>query len=194
VSTGSVGKIPSATIKNGIGKALNEEQGNNIKNAFESLKSVYTGKELIDKVYEQSLEINLNLKNFDITNLIKNTDLTSKSYSTISINKENPFSQMILNKYWSTMMLSGYNYGGVEISVYNLKYWRYLTNKDRRADTINSENFRTGDILIYTNTNDNTYTYSTASGLTIKPVTYESGEYAYIFIDGKFKGVNLGSD
>lgn len=195
ISTGSVWKIPSAKIKNEIGKVLNEEQGNDIKNAFENLKSDYNGKELIDKIYEQSLGIDLNFKEFDITNLINNSNLYSTSYTTISGNQKNSFYKMILNKYWSTLKLSKYNYENIPtIYAYLWKYWRPLSYSSRRADTINSENFRTGDILIYTNTNDNTYTYSEASGLTIKPITYENGEYAYIYIDGKFVGVNLWND
>jgi hypothetical protein len=155
------------------------------------LNDDYNGKELIDRIYEESLGINLNLEDLDITNLIKNTDLTSRSYTTLSVNQSNIFSQMILNKYWSTMRLRKRNYEDTEIHIYENKTWRFLSNKDRRADTINSENFRTGDILIYTNKNDKRYIYSTGAGLTITPITYEDGEYAYIYIDGKFVGVNL---
>jgi hypothetical protein len=89
------------------------------------------------------------------------------------------------------MRLRKRNYEDTEIHIYENKTWRFLSNKDRRADTINSENFRTGDILIYTNKNDKRYIYSTGAGLTITPITYEDGEYAYIYIDGKFVGVNL---
>ena len=194
VSTGSVGHISSATIKNKIGKALNEDQEANIGNSFESLRGDYTWKELIDKVYQESVGVDLNFKEFDITKLIKHTNLSSRWSDTFYLNTGNSFSWMILNNYRSTLALGGDNYNGTPIYVYKLKYWKSLSNTKRRADTINSENFRTGDILIYTNTNDNIYSYSLAGGLTTKPVTYEDGEYVYIYIDGKFVGVNLGND
>ena len=64
----------------------------------------------------------------------------------------------------------------------------------KHIDTIYSENFRTGDILIYINKNDVAYDYK--DGKIIKnAVTYEDGEYAFVFIEGKgFVGVNYGAD
>lgn len=193
VSTGNVWNIPSAIIKNGIGKALNEEQEANIGNSYERLKSNYNGKELIDKVYEESLGVDLNLKEFDISNLIINTNLRSTNAETVYINQENLFSKMILNKYWNTLALIEYNYEDTPVYAYDLKFWELLSNIGRRADTVNLENFKTGDILIYTNTNDIIYSLS-GNQIGEKPVTYENWEYAYIYIDGKFVWVNLGND
>ena len=54
--------------------------------------------------------------------------------------------------------------------------------------------FKTGDILIYKNNNDKYY-YSDNNKLKYENITFEEGEYSYIYIEGKgFVGVNLGDD
>ena len=51
-----------------------------------------------------------------------------------------------------------------------------------------------GDILIYQNKNDSIYSLINKA-LVKKDITYEEGEYAYIYIEGQgFVGVNLGND
>ena len=90
-----------------------------------------------------------------------------------------------------------------------MKFWNYENKNDTafnweapyntleplsKADTIYEDDFQTGDILIYKNIND--YLYQSNSGkLSIRQyVTYENGEYAYIYIEGKgFVGVNNGN-
>ena len=53
---------------------------------------------------------------------------------------------------------------------------------------------KTGDILIYINRNDIVYSVDN-NQLTKNYITYENGEYSYIYIEGKgFVGVNLGDD
>jgi hypothetical protein len=102
------------------------------------------------------------------------------------------FYSSILNKYWASLLIQKYGtLGGKNLYVYDTKYYRKFIKEDRRQDHIYPNSFRTGDILIYTNKNDKRYIYSTGAGLTITPITYEDGEYAYIYIDGKFVGVNL---
>ena len=80
---------------------------------------------------------------------------------------------MVLNKYWSGLAYYGEN-------IYDLKYWRDLTDPERRQDFIYPETFKTGDILIYINSNDYT--------------TKESGEFSYIYINNTFVGKNYGKD
>ena len=66
---------------------------------------------------------------------------------------------------------------------------------ERRQDFIYSGNFRTGDILLYINNIDEIYALDENQKVMKTDITYENGEYAYIFIEGKgFVGVNLGKD
>ena len=62
---------------------------------------------------------------------------------------------------------------------------------ERRQDFIYSGNFRTGDILLYINNYDATYELEENQKVVKTDITYECGEYAYIYIEGKgFVGVN----
>ena len=182
-SSGKVGNIPSAIIKNTIGNNLNLSKSENIRTAYEELKNNYAGKELINEIYKKN-GVDLKLEDFDITKLIKNTDISSKSSTSICLNNDNQFYDMVLNKYWSALLSLKEN----NTTEYNLKLWGEYTDKNRRADTIYSENFKTGDILIYTNKDDKR-NKNTAYN------TYENGEYAYIYIEGQgFVGINHGAD
>ena len=103
ISTGKVGNIPSSVIRNVIGINLNENQMNLIKTNFERLKRKYNGKKLINEVYKEALNYNMRFEEFNMTQLIINTNLKSLDSSTIFLNKANPFYNSILNKYWSTL-------------------------------------------------------------------------------------------
>ena len=193
-STGTVADIPSSIVKNKIGGNLIEDESSIINQIYKELKNQYNGKELINEIYKQSMGINLNFDNFNITNLIKNTKLSSTSSTTIYLNENNNFYNQVLNKYWSSLSVTSHNYEEHNIMGYDLKAWRGYELENRRADTIYSENFKTGDILIYQNENDVIYNYSNNT-FTTTPITYENGEYAYIYIEGEgFVGVNLGND
>ena len=118
----------------------------------------YIGKELINEIYKGALGIDLKFNEFDITNLIKNNKTTVYTAESITLNEEDAFYRTVLNKYWNTLNKRAYTYKIKEdIVEYHSKSWGpYLT---RRADTIYSENFETGDILIYKNEDDNAYSY-----------------------------------
>ena len=193
-STGTVANIPSSVVKDTIGINLNVDQANSIEKEYENLRNKYNGKKLIKEIYRNTFGIDLKFDEFKATDLINNTKNTL-TFSTISLNENNNLYGAVLNKYWNTLALKHYTYEKEnDISAYDLKYWRGYTSDARRQDTIYSENFKTGDILIYTNYNDVKYTYKNGTLITT-PITYENGEYTYIYIDGKgFVGVNLGDD
>ena len=71
----------------------------------------------------------------------------------------------------------------------------YYDNHERRADFIFKETFKTGYILIYKNKNDMTYKADKDNKLISNRITYEKGEYAFIYIESKgFVGINIGDD
>ena len=194
ISTGTVGNISSSTIKNVIGNNLGIYKQNAIKMAYENLKNEnISGKKLIDKIYNVTLGVELNLTDFHITDLINKTSNYSLSYNTISLNTNHSFYNMVLNNYWSSISMRSYSYNGNLVKLYDLKDFREYTNESRRQDFIYPETFRTGDILIYTNYNDTIYQIDKKTNVVknTTAITYEDGEYAYIYIDGKgFVGVN----
>ena len=196
ISTGKVGNIPSSVVRNTIGVNLNENQMNLIKTNYEKLKMKYNGKKLINEVYKEALNYNMRFDEFNITQLIINTNEKLADSSTIFLNKTNPFYNAVLNKYWSSMVISKNipTGDGNEINFYRLKQFRDYSNLERRQTFIYKNTLKTGDILIYKNSNDEINILENKK-LVKKAITNEDGEYTYIYIEGKgFVGVNLGND
>ena len=194
-SRGRVEHIPSAVVKNVIGRNLTKQQELALKDSFAELKTRFRGKALINEMYKKATGVDLQFEIFTVTDLVQNTNRPSKSSSGLALNKEHRFYGMVLNKYWSALSERKYSFKTKnDITAYDLKAWGSYSSPDRRADTVYSENFKTGDILIYKNSND--VIYKNENGNIIKTnVTYENGEYAYIFIEGNgFVGVNYGAD
>ena len=196
-STGIVGNISSSTVRNIIGIDLNTKQKKLIKDKFEKLKNKYNGKKLINQIYKEVFNVNIKFDQFDITKLIINNNLSDINYKSIYLNKNNSFYMAILNKYWSTLTSVQHSYikGGQKVNIYDLKKFRPYTDLERRQDYLYLKTFKTGDILIYKNNNDAIYYIDQNNKLFKNYITYEEGEYAYIYLEGKgFVGVNLGDD
>lgn len=211
-SYGMVANIPSGIVINKVGKGLTKKQKEKIKHSYENLKNKYHDKQLIDEIYKDSCNIDLGLHNFSIRANSKNDNKgliyfnnqwgarnwNENSY--MALNHNYPYSKMVLNSYFNALYehpTQCVSYNGVIVKIYALPSLGLKENDpDKRANTVWPTDFRTGDILIYTNTNDKTYslikgTYDTKENF----VTYEDGEYCYIFIEGKgFVGVNWGKD
>ena len=195
-STGFVGNIKSAKIRNTIGVNLDKIQTELIETKYKKLKGKYNGKKLINEIYKKALNYDMEFDKFDITSLIINTKLTSTKYQTIYLNKDHPFYNAVLNNYWSTLCAKNYSFikDEKEVTIYDLKGFRDYNDAERRRHHIYPQTFKTGDILIYLNHNDAIYTVKD-NKLETNYITYENGEYAYIYIQDKgFVGVNLGDD
>ena len=196
---GYVGNIPSSIVQNIIGINLNEDQKKSLKRNFLRLKNIYNGKKLINEIYRRSFDIDLKFDEFDITKLIINTNLSSMDTKTLYLNKSNEFYNTVINKYWASISAMKYTYikGGQEVTIYNIKYTSSpfkgkLINE--RIDFLYEKTFKTGDILLYINRNDIVYTVENGK-LNKNYITYENGEYAYIYIEGEgFVGINYGDD
>ena len=195
---GFVGNIKSSTVRNIIGNNLNKKQKNSIKKNFETLKKDYNGKKLINEIYKKSFNIDIKFDEFDIKDLILNKKIDSSDINTVELNQNNSFYNSILNRYWSTLTTLKHTYiqGKEEVNIYIHKGYQFFDGKDgiRRADFVHEKMLKTGDILIYINRNDIVYSVEN-NQLKKNYITYENGEYAYIYIEGKgFIGVNLGDD
>lgn len=193
VSTGTVAGIPSATVKNQISKNLTQEEKSSLQNELQKIinensKSNYSGKALVSAIYNKAYGLNLNLDSLDITDLIqvinetedKNYDINSYhdedgdnyyNRPTVYLNNNNLFSKMVVSNYYNALRTRPNG------NVYQ-RYWENLRSKtisrSDRADNINKENFQTGDILIYKNTQTPT-----------EEQTYpaEDGTYYFIYVD-----------
>ena len=200
VSTGFVGNIRSSSVNNFIGRNLKESQKNLIKKNYENLKKSYNGRNLINEIYKQSFEIDINLNKFNMTNLILDKKKESREQSSISLNISDSYYNGVLSNYWSSLATMKYQYPGneEEVDVYFIKEFEYFYNMQtyhkRRKDYIYPQHFKTGDILIYKNSNDSTYLLQNNKAVKLN-ITYEDGEYYFIYIEGKgFVGVNYGND
>ena len=196
-NSGLVANIPSSSIQNYIGTNLNKNQMEKIKINFEKLKNKYTGKKLINEIYKMSLNKDIKFDKFNITQLINNMDENSFYIESLILNKNHSYYRAILNKYWSSMVNRTYLYDkNKEEAVVNaIKYFGQYNDPERRKDFIFKEDFKTGDILLYINTKDFIYSYDENKNIVKNYITYEDGEYAYIYIEGKgFVGTNLGND
>ena len=195
---GFVGNIPSSKVQNTICFNLNKNQKNSLIKNFGKLKKIYDGKKLINEIYKKSFDIDLKFDEFNITNLIINTNLSSNDGKTLYLNRSNEFYNIIFNKCWGAISAFKHTFieGGQEVMVYNNKLISPFIGKqiDQRIDFLYEKTFKTGDILFYINRND--IVYSVEDGKLIKNyITYENGEYAYIYIEGQgFVGINFGDD
>ena len=172
-NVGKVGNIPSSTVKNIIGKNLNNYEQIRIKKIYEKLKSEYTYVNLINAVYKESFNVDIGLNEFNFENLINNNE-TYNLTAFPRIIESNNLSKIILNNHYSALALQ-------EDVYYKMKHFREYKDPERRQDFIYPDLFKTGDILIYSNYRD-------------EKTTNESGEYAYIYIDNYFVGNNPGRD
>ena len=212
ISTGKVANIPSGTIKNKI--STNIKSKKDVEQSYNTLKTSYSGRNLINEIYKDAYGVDLKLEDFKMVASGKDSEdgllYSNKKWGRwanfdydhyLGINKNNKFSDMVLGGYFNILWKSETERITItdeNLNLYCLIGWgKEKNNPDDREDTINPNVFKTGDILVYNNSNDYSYYYSNGDDRNIKrwPVTNEDGEYWYIFIEGKgFVGINNGND
>ena len=219
ISTGAVAQIQSKTIENVIAYNLSAEEIKTLKLAYKLIAEggKIKGIEAIEKSYKEALDYDLRLKDLELGALYlrekSNPNTTFKNYpeqipyykkdiqhydeakngallvslygnssTDFFLNQKHDLASMILNHYYSGVY-SAYatdtNKKVYSSSAYPKLYENSINAPDSRTDRENMiypETLRDGDILIYANTMDT--------------ITKEDGLYAYLFLDGKFQGVN----
>lgn len=195
-------KISTGLVKNKIIPKVSAPSIS-YKNCYNNNKDSYTGLGLISKVYECARGNNYSLENFNFANVMNKKDVRTKgvvnavSLKTDTDDTSKIFQQMILNNYYNGMVRIVSSTSDSddddsnttdadadnEISIYTLPRW---SSSDIRNKTVNSIDFKDGDILIYT------VDYSETDSSIIH--TKESGLYAYVYIDGKFVGNNYSGE
>ncbi|MBE6155979.1 MAG: hypothetical protein E7164_04405 [Firmicutes bacterium] len=168
--------ITTGTIENKIvGKVENKNytkwyNGDTDKGII-GYKDTTSGLDLINQIYKKATNHDFSFTSFSFDNLFyKKAD--GKVGSSIKIQPKREvdirFQKMILNNYYSGLAIDGSNYF--------FPRWKESEESKNRAKTINSKDFKDGDILIYNITNSQ--------------YTNEDGFYAYIYTGGLFRGVN----
>ena len=159
---------------------------------YNTLKNNKAGLELINEIYKCSLEENFHFDEFQFDKLLTKKNITSKGATNAIVFKSDMTSQyqiykeMILDNLWGGLVELHPNGVNDETDmVYTLPRWGGSVSSTR-ARNIHPEFFKEGDVLIYS------VDYSkTANSL---KHTKENGIYAYIYLDGKFVGINGSGD
>jgi len=161
--------LTTGTVKNKIIPKINNLKPDYTKCYEEAIKTK-SGLYLINEIYYCATEINFQFDKINFDDMfIKTAGSSPKSEAKIVKNENasllsKQFNNMILNNYFNGLVLS------------NGLYYLPRFSGSPRAETINSSDFKNGDVLIYHITNSK--------------YTKESGIYAYIYLNGKFVGKN----
>ena len=169
------------------------------KTCYNNTKSSKKGLNLINEIYKCAYNIDLHFDDFKFDKLfVKDKISNQNARDAIRFNNnlggnELLFKKMILNNLWSGIVEINTNGSNDEIvddeivddEIVESKYFlpRWSGNDAKiRARNINNDFFKEGDILIYSINYSKTYD-------SLKN-TKENGIYAYIYLNGKFIGVN----
>ena len=220
ISTGTVAGIPSCEIHNPIAYSLTPEQEALLKLAYNRLKGIYSGAELIDQVYSEGIGEKLNLSDLVLgaqyssesdSNEIRTinekcvpyfsqTDVnalinTYYGYTCrkLELNTRNPFSKLILNHYYSAVA-TPYEYDS-ETETGQIQQDGVIRPYfwEYHSSTSPEESMHTDRAMrVYPETLQTGDILLYAN--TNDEVTGESGTYAFIYLDDAFYGVNKNPD
>lgn len=200
--------LSTGKVENKIVQKVNLSQKNTYKNCYNLKKNDYVGLELIDEIYKcvfDESDFNFSFSSFDFENVFrkipKNT--TGRNLAEIAIrtcdcvnncsnnwndcsicknkdvcNYSEKVKSMILNNYWNAIIKALDKVSSVSSTG---TFILPMFSLSKRAETINGNDFKDGDILIYS--------------VVDKYIINERGIYAYIFLTdnngkGKFVGIN----
>lgn len=195
--------IETGTVKNIIiGRAF--ELKSSYQECYNINSTNYNGLNLINEIYKCASNKNFHFNNFNFENFFaKKNNPTSKGTENVIYIKSNLdddyklFNKMILNNYWSGLATyvnseasnddgdDGSEENNLSSIYLNLPRWGG-EKASARNRSINSIDFKDGDILIYYIDNETVYGTSDSN----KHYTAENGIYAYIYLNGKFIGKN----
>lgn len=178
----SSSNIPTGTIKHEVIRTVSTAKEDYEKCYNKMKKAGKTGTALMNETYKCVYPDTWNYSIEKYTASLLNkmiVDTSTGANARIALNTTSA------NKAYSNMILDSYWGGLTEGSYITLAKWQDSTavsgyiGGSKRAKTIFKSHFKTGDILIYYMKEDTKYHY-----------TKEKGLYAYMYIDGKFVGVN----
>lgn len=212
----SFDNISFGEVENTIGKALDAAEKSQIKSLYDELKGSYSGTTLIDKIYEKLGYSDLGLAdlilgaqyndnqttsgsqnvNKNCNKYFKETDANAlintyagTSQDRIKLNTNNKFAPMAVDGYYAALNTARSSSTTCAISSIAMKSYGTADNieGDGREVYIKSGTLQNGDVLLYTNREDDI----------TKEDSFLNDQYtvyAFIYADGTFYGVNRLSD
>ena len=167
------GFITTGLVSNTIAKKIDSKYKiKDYQSCYNDFKGSLQGLNLIDQIYKcvYGEEVNLELNEF--SNIDENYNLfeelitySSNKIKLVKNDKTQKYYDMVLNNYWNRNIVRSKDLLFIQ--------WK----SSYRANTIYNNHFLDGDVLIFQNEND-------------ENIKSEDGIYAFIYIDGKFVGVN----
>lgn len=164
------------------------------QDCYDENKTSKTGLALVNEVYKCAYGEDFHFEDFSFDDMFTKKRITGKgaadaiSFKTELDSNTQLYKKMILNNLWSGIVEfdNGSDDGDIdsgddEISIYTLPRWSGDSAKTR-ARNIHPQFFKEGDVLIYS------VDYSNTDSSLIR--TKEDGVYAFIYIGGKFIGLN----
>lgn len=156
--------INTGNVENKIIPKVNNKTSD-YKTCYKTHSSKY-GRNLINDIYKCVWGTDYKFNQLDLTNMFnKSGETRNNAKVTLNTNANSE------SKLYQKMILNSY-YGGTIVGSENTYLLPRFSNK--RARTINSSDFKDGDLLIYS--------------ISKSKYTSENGIYSYIYIDGKFVG------
>ncbi len=179
--------ISTGTVSNYIIPSVQSPK-NSYEACYNKNKNSKKGLALVDSIYDCARGKNYSFSTFDFEKLFSKR---AKDSNQIYFNSKpdaqtKKFQEMILNNYW----------GGISIVKNNgYQIVPMLFNSTKRKATFSDIDFRDGDVLIYSIDYDkgvyNPYDpKNRVINKSSERKTNEKGVYAYIYLNGKFVGVN----
>ena len=148
---------------------------------YERFKNQASNLEFIDAIIKCATGLETNISNFKFEDIIikKSFPKARTEKDAVALKEESEtnkiYLEMILNNYWNGLVV----YNISNNNILDLPRWGG-DSASLRNKTINSNDFQNGDVLIYQETENGQ--------------TKENGIYAYIYINGKFMGINGSND
>ena len=178
----SIISITTGTVENKVIPTVSKPV-KNYKTCYDNNKSSKKGLILINEIYKCAYNLDFHFDTFKFEKLFVKGSISQQNairFNTTLSGNELLLKKMILNNLWSGSIELNNN-APDDARNYFLPYWNGADAKTR-ARNINNEFFKDGDVLIYS------IDYS-KTGDSLKH-TKENGIYAYVYLDGKFVGVN----
>ena len=191
--------IPTGTIRHEVINSTSKTDEEYLAWYNKAVKDGKTGVELIQAVYKGVYgdeDLGFTFSGFNKDKLLSivyrpdNPSMTFARAIQLKNSGENAiFAEMILNNYWGGTVSTTYKNANESSPepIYFLPNWKGTDTGDsigssKRAKTIIDGQFQSGDVLLY-------YIDHTNTKESLR-FTKEDGFYAFIYIDGKFVGVN----
>ena len=174
ISEGYVDNIATSTVETTIGYNLNDEQKQSLLSRMTTLLhdsqfGGLSGADFVEDIYDKGLSFSPGLADYDIDDLVKQRMrhhfwYADKKKSSIYLNEDNSYFDMLLPGYYGGLFIRERADGSLLQRLKTYEQPSRLGERTDRAPNIRSDNFQTGDILVYRNEQTAKKAYPSESG------------------------------